>query len=116
MVIGPSGRRATLAVRLHGLSGPVGRRVRQHHRELVAAAAAHGVSNLRVFGSVARGQDRAESDVDLLVDLPPGLGLFGLGRVEADLEAILGSRVDLVPEQNLKPEVRARVERELVPL
>jgi uncharacterized protein len=101
---------------LRSLSGPIGRRVRRRRRELVAAAAAHGVSNLRVFGSVARGRDRADSDVDLLVDLPPGLGLLGLGRVEADLEAILGSRVDLVSAQDLKPEVRARVERELVPL
>jgi predicted nucleotidyltransferase/DNA-binding XRE family transcriptional regulator len=101
---------------LRGLSGPVGRRVRRRRRALVEAAAAHGVSNLRVFGSVARGRDRADSDVDLLVDLPPGLGLFGLGRVVADLEAILGSRVDLVPAQDLKPEVRTRVERELVPL
>jgi uncharacterized protein len=49
-----------------------------------------------------------DSDVDLLVDLPPGLGLFGLGRVQADLEAILGTRVDLVPAQDLKPGVRAR--------
>jgi predicted nucleotidyltransferase len=83
---------------------------------MVAAAAAHGVRNLRVFGSVARGQDRPDSDVDLLVDLPPGLGLFGLGRVQAELEAILGTRVDLVPAQDLKPGVRARVEHELVAL
>ncbi|MCI0690025.1 MAG: helix-turn-helix domain-containing protein [Sporichthyaceae bacterium] len=101
---------------LGALSGPVGRRVRRCRRQIVAAAAAYGVSNLRVFGSVARGRDQAGSDVDLLADLPPGLGLFGLGRVQADLETILGCRVDLVPEQDLKPDVRARVERELVPL
>ena len=64
---------------------------------MVAAAAAHGVSGLRVFGSVARGEDRPGSDVDLLADLPPGMSLFGLGRVQAELEAILGTRVDLVP-------------------
>jgi predicted nucleotidyltransferase/DNA-binding XRE family transcriptional regulator len=102
--------------RLGKLSGPVGRRVRRRRLDLVAAAAAHGVRNLRVFGSVARGQDRPDSDVDLLVDLPPGLGLFGLGRVQAELEAILGTRVDLVPAQDLKPGVRARVEHELVAL
>ena len=82
----------------------------------IAAAAAHGVQNLRVFGSVARGEERPDSDVDLLADLPPGLSLFGLGRVEADLEAILGSRVDLIPAADLKPGVRARVERDLVAL
>src|ERR1022692_1351419 len=102
--------------RLGRLSGPVGRRVRRRRRDLVAAAAAHGVRNLAVFGSVARGQDRPDSDVDLLADLPPGLGLFGLGRVQAELEAILGARVDLVPASDLKPGVRARVERERVAL
>ena len=101
---------------LSRLSGPVGRRVRRRRRDLVAAAASHGVRNLRVFGSVARGQDRPDSDVDLLADLPSGLSLFGLARVQADLEAILGAPVDLVPAQDLKPGVRARVESELVEL
>jgi len=102
--------------RLRRLSGPIGRRVRRRRRDLVAAAAAHGASNLRVFGSVARGQDKPDSDVDLLADLPPGMGLFGLGRLQAALEAIVGTRVDLVPAQDLKPDVHARIERELVPL
>jgi predicted nucleotidyltransferase len=102
--------------RLARLSGPIGRRVRRHRHDLVAAAAAHGVQNLRVFGSVARGEDRPDSDVDLLADLPPGLSLFGLGRAEADLEAIIGTRVELIPAQDLKPTVRARVERDLVAL
>jgi predicted nucleotidyltransferase/DNA-binding XRE family transcriptional regulator len=102
--------------RLARLSGPVGRRVRRGRHDLVAAAAAHGASNLRVFGSVARGQDLPDSDLDLLVDLPPSLGLFGLGRLQADLEAIAGTRVDLVPAQGLKPDFRTRVERDLVPL
>jgi predicted nucleotidyltransferase/DNA-binding XRE family transcriptional regulator len=102
--------------RLQRLTGPVGRRVRRHRQDLIAAAAAHGVRNLRVFGSVARGEDRPDSDVDLLADLPPGLSLFGLGRAEADLEAILGSRVDLIPAADLKPGIRERVERDLVAL
>lgn len=102
--------------RLGRLSGPVGRKVRRKRRELVAAAAAHDVTNLRVFGSVARGEDRPDSDLDLLADLPPGMGLLGLGRVQADLEAILGSRVDLVPAGDLKPGVSARAERDLVAL
>ena len=101
---------------LNRRSGPVGRQVRRKRRDLVAAAAAHDVTNLRVFGSVARGEDRADSDVDLLADLPPGMGLFGLGRVQAELEAILGAKVDLVPASDLKPTVRARVEPELVAL
>ena len=102
--------------RLRRLSGPVGRRVRRHREDLVAAAAAHGVSNLRVFGSVARGEDRADSDVDLLADFPPRLSLLGLGRLEADLEGILGTRVDLIPAADLKPGVRERVGSDLIAL
>ena len=102
--------------RLRRLTGPVGRRVRRHRQDLIAAAAAHGIQNLRVFGSVARGEDRPDSDVDLLADLPPGLSPFGLGRAEADLEAILGARVELIPAADLKPGVRERAERDLVEL
>lgn len=98
------------------LSGPVGRRVRQHRAELVAAAAAHGVVNLRVFGSVTRGEDRQDSDVDLLADIPAGMGLLGLGRVAEELGAIVGTRVDLVPAGQLKPSVQRRAEPDLVAL
>lgn len=80
-----------------GLSGPIGNRVHRQRSRILAAAAAHGVSNLRVFGSVARGDDDAASDVDLLVDLPAGMGLLGLARLQRDLEEILQSRVDIVP-------------------
>ena len=102
--------------RLSRLSGPVGQRVRRRRQDLIAAAAAHGVTNLRVFGSVARGTDRPDSDLDLLADLPPDMGLLGLGRVQAELEAIVGSQVDLVPAGDLKPGVRARADRDLVAL
>jgi predicted nucleotidyltransferase len=101
---------------LSRLSGPVGRQVRRKRRDLVAAAAVHDVTNLRVFGSVARGEDRPDSDLDLLVDLPPDMGVLGLGRVQAELEAILGTRVDLVPASDLKPAVGGRAERDLVAL
>ena len=74
--------------RLGRLSGPVGRRLRARRREVIATAAAHGVANLRVFGSVTRGEDRPDSDVDLLVDHAvwhgpvrtwPGAGRPGVG-------------------------------------
>lgn len=102
--------------RLGRLSGPIGRRVRSRRHDLIAAAAAYGVTNLRVFGSVARGTDRPDSDLDLLADLPPGMGLLGLGRVRADLETIIGTEVDLVPASDLKPPIRARADRDLVAL
>jgi predicted nucleotidyltransferase len=69
-----------------------------------------------LFGSVARGDEGSESDVDLLVDVPPGLGLVALGRCEAELERILGAQVDLVPAGDLKPGVAAEVLAETVAL
>jgi uncharacterized protein len=102
--------------RLGRLSGPVGQRGRRRRQDLIAAAAAHGVTNLRVFGSVARGADHSDSDLGLLADLPQGMGLLGLGRVQDELEAIVGSRVDLVPAGDLKPGIRERARRDLVAL
>jgi predicted nucleotidyltransferase/DNA-binding XRE family transcriptional regulator len=93
-----------------------GRRLRRHRRALVAAAERHGARNLRVFGSVARGDDRPDSDVDLLVDLPEGTGLFGLQALEGELRAILRTPVDLAPADSLKPRVRARAEAEAIAL
>ncbi len=74
------------------------------------------MSNIRVFGSVARGEDSADSDVDLLVDVPPGMGLLGLARLQRELEDILEAPVDLVPADDLKPAVRADANPDLVPL
>ncbi len=88
------------------LTGPAGRLVRRRRQELAAAAARHGVTNLRVSGSVARGHDRPDSDLDLLAGLPPGMSLPGLARIQAELEAIAGTTVDLVPAADLKPGVR----------
>jgi predicted nucleotidyltransferase len=98
------------------LSGPLGRRLWRRRQRVKRIAAEHGAGNVRVFGSVARGEDRLDSDVDLLVDLPAGMGLFGLGRLRADLERVLGARVDVVPADGLKPDVRAAVEADLVVL
>lgn len=102
--------------RLRHLSGPVGRRVRRHRADLVLTASAHRVRNLRVFGGVARAEDSPDSDLDLLADLPPGLSLFGLGRLADELESIVHARVDLIPAADLKPGVRQRVERDAVAL
>jgi uncharacterized protein len=90
--------------RLDRLSGPVGQRVRRNRKRLVDTAAAHGLTRLRVFGSVARGEDRPDSDLDLLADFPQRMGLIGLGRAREALESELGSQVDLVPAAGLKPE------------
>jgi len=98
------------------VTGPLGHRLLRHRAAILALAASHGATNLRVFGSVARGEERADSDVDLLVDLPPGAGLFALARLKIDLETLLSARVDLVPSEGLKPRVRANIDKDLVPL
>lgn len=79
-------------------------------------AAEHGVRLIGVFGSVARGEDRVDSDVDLLVELPPDIGLLGLGRFQQAAEDLLGASVDLVPEADLKPGVRHNIDVDLVSL
>ncbi|MCV2488237.1 helix-turn-helix domain-containing protein [Geodermatophilus sp. YIM 151500] len=61
------------------LAGTLGRRVRRHRREIVGIAERYGARNVRIFGSVARGVERPDSDIDVLVDLPLGTGLFTLG-------------------------------------
>lgn len=77
---------------------------------IVAAADRHGMSNVRLFGSVARGEDGPDSDVDLLVDLAPGVSLLDLARLEVELTDILGRPVDVVPARMLKPRVARTVE------
>ena len=98
------------------LTGPLGRRVVQHRRALTRAASVRGASNLRVFGSVARGEETADSDVDLLVDLAPGTGLLGLAALERDLSEILEAKIDVVPASDLKPGLAREVLAEAVPL
>jgi predicted nucleotidyltransferase/DNA-binding XRE family transcriptional regulator len=97
-------------------SGELGRRVRRHRDDIVRIAAAHGASNVRIFGSVARGEERPGSDLDVLIDLEPSSGLFTLMRLERDLEALLGVDVDVIPADSIKPGARADAERDLVAL
>lgn len=85
---------------------PRGRRLRQHRKALLSAVDSAGASNLRVFGSVARGEDGPDSDIDLLVDLPEGTSLFAVLALEGTLERILGVKVDLATVTSLKPRVR----------
>ena len=94
----------------------VARKLLQHKRELRDIIARYGLANPRVFGSVARGNDSVDSDLDILVDVPPGVGLFALARCQRDVEALLGVPVDLVPADGLKPPVALSVLSEARPL
>ena len=76
--------------------------LRAHAAEVRDIAASHGATQVRVFGSVARGEDRYDSDIDLLVALRPGVGLFDLAEMRHELESVLGVSVDLVSEGGLK--------------
>jgi len=84
--------------------------------QILLVAAAHGARNVRVFGSVARGDSGAESDVDLLVEFEPGRSLLDHAALQIELEALLGRRVDVASERGLRPRVRERVLREARPL
>jgi predicted nucleotidyltransferase len=76
----------------------------------------HGASNVRVFGSVARGEDTPESDIDILVDLAPNVGLVTLAQLEREISQILGVPVDVVPADSLRPGVRMETDREAISL
>jgi predicted nucleotidyltransferase len=79
------------------------RRLREHRPELLAAAARRGASNLRIFGSVARGDDLAGSDVDFLVDFEASRSLVDVAGLILDLQGILGVPVDVVEASTLRP-------------
>jgi uncharacterized protein len=83
---------------------------------ILRIASSYGARNVRVFGSVARGEAKDGSDLDLLVELEPGRTLFDLGGLLYDVQNELGLRVDVATERTLRPELRARVLAEAVPL
>jgi predicted nucleotidyltransferase len=84
--------------------------------EILRIAAKHGARNVRVFGSVARGEADPESDVDLLVEVGPGRTPFFPGGLIADLEDLLGKKVQVVTQEDLHWYIRDRVLEEAVPL
>jgi predicted nucleotidyltransferase/DNA-binding XRE family transcriptional regulator len=94
----------------------LGRRLRRHRRAVLECAARRGARNVRVFGSVARGEDTETSDIDLLVDLDDGVGVVALAGLRRELSELLGVEVDIVPAATLKPGVRAEVVAEAIGL
>ena len=84
--------------------------------EILRLASAHGARNIRVFGSVARGDTSPSSDIDILVDLDAGRSLMDLGGLLMDLTSLLDSPVDIATEKMLRPHIRAHVLAQAVPL
>ena len=92
------------------------RLLEEKREDILRIAARHGARNVRVFGSVARGEADEASDIDFLVDMEPGRSLLDLGGLQMELEALLGCRVDVATERGLKDRIRQRVLREAVPV
>lgn len=90
--------------------------LKARRQEILSTAARRGAYNVRVFGSVARGEARPDSDLDLLVDLEPGRSLLDLGGLLMDLEALMNCQVDVVTEKGLRERIRERVLREAISL
>ena len=88
--------------------------IHQHREEILRIAAQHGALNVRVFGSVARGEAGPDSDVDLLVDVGPAASSWFPAGLILDLEELLGRRVEVVTERALNPHLRQRVVGEAV--
>ena len=78
-------------------------RLEEQRRDIIAAAARRGATNVRVFGSVARGEQHAGSDVDFLVDFEPSRSLVDLAGLILDLQEILQVPVDVVEASTLRP-------------
>lgn len=90
--------------------------VRHRRREILDVARKHGATNVRVFGSVVRGEDSPDSDIDLLVDVSgPTSAWFPAGLI-LDLEELLRRRIDVVTERGLNPLLRDEVLREAQPV
>lgn len=92
------------------------RELRSQRDAILGIARRHGVVDIRIFGSVARGDTDSDSDVDLLVELEPGRNLFDLGGFLMDLRDYFGGPVDVVTPAALQERVRTRVMHEAVPL
>jgi predicted nucleotidyltransferase len=90
--------------------------IRRQRESIIQIAHAHGATNIRVFGSVARGEDTANSDIDFLMDFETDRSLIDLVAAKIELEELLGRKVDVITVQALHPMMRQVVMREAVKL
>jgi len=87
--------------------------LREKRTEILQIAAEHGACNVRIFGSVARGEAQPDSDIDFLIDLGENLSPWFPVRLIRDLEKLLGRKVDIVTEKGLKERIKQRVLQEM---
>jgi predicted nucleotidyltransferase len=93
---------------------PLQELVRVRREDILRTASQYGAYNVRIFGSLARGDADEQSDLDLLVDMEAGRSLFDLGGLLTDLEDLLGCSVDIVTEKGLRNRIRNRVLQEAI--
>ena len=113
--IGRSQPEVSRLLHFHGTT-PIARELRRARTEVIDIVKKSGGSNIRVFGSVATGTEREDSDIDLLFHPDEPLGLMALSQLELDLEDLLGHPVDLVPDTAIRPDLQDRINSEAVPL
>lgn len=101
---------------LTDLSGARARKVRANRQAILDIVRRHGGSNVRLFGSVARGEDAEDSDIDLLIDFDTSEGLLPVVGMQQELQDLLQERVDVAPAALLKPEVAAVALIDAVPI
>ena len=94
----------------------IGKAIKSRREDILRIVAKYGVQDIRVFGSVARGQSDADSDLDVLVKLKPGYSLLDIIAIKQDLEDLLGCEVDVVTETAISPYIREAVLKEAVSL
>ena len=90
--------------------------ISQKKEQILDIASMYGASNVRVFGSIARGTADKDSDIDFLVNIEPGRSLFDLGGLLMDLQKLLGRNVDVVTPAGLRPRIKDKVLKEAVEL
>ncbi|HIK24041.1 MAG TPA: nucleotidyltransferase family protein [Thermosynechococcus sp. M3746_W2019_013] len=90
--------------------------VKAKREEILRITAKYGAHNVRVFGSVARGEADEQSDIDLIVEFEPERSLLDHAALWLELQELLGCKVDVVSERGIKPRIRERVLKEAVPL
>lgn len=94
----------------------LGTLIRNNREKILELATKYGAYNVRIFGSVARGDYNENSDIDFLVDFKPGVSLLDWSALWVDLEDLLGHKVDVAQEKTLKPKIKDRVLEEATPL
>jgi predicted nucleotidyltransferase len=88
----------------------------RHRQAILELAARHGAHDVRIFGSVARGDATESSDLDLIVRFEPGRSLFDHGGLIMDLQDLLGTKVDVISEGGMRERFRRHVMKEAIPL